>query len=103
MQYDYKNQGAIWPNENKDEITAPDYTGYINIEGKDYWVRAWKKRPDAKKGTPSMSFRVTPKEGPTNGPLSRQRQPDAPIEYASEYGFPEEEDFYRQISQKSEP
>ena len=44
MAYDNSNSGALFKNtkmrEGKED---PEYTGSINIDGKDYWLDAWLK------------------------------------------------------------
>lgn len=61
-QYDNTNRGAIWPNEKKEKDTHPDFTGSLNVEGKEYWVSAWRKSAGAKSGSPVMSFSIKPKD-----------------------------------------
>ncbi len=61
--FDDKNRGSVWPNKKKrDGKQDPDFTGSLNVDGKEYWVSAWKKKPDAKEGAPSLSFSVKPKD-----------------------------------------
>lgn len=62
-QFDETNRGSIWPNRKKEKDTHPDFTGQINVDGKDYWVSAWKKKPDARENAPSLTFSVKPKDG----------------------------------------
>lgn len=62
-QFDETNRGSIWPNKRKEKDTHPDFTGQINIDGKDYWLNAWKRKPDAREGAPSLTFTVKPKDG----------------------------------------
>lgn len=59
-----ENRGAIWPNEDKtaEHPTWADFKGKLNVGGVEYWVSAWKRRPDAKPGSPSLTFSVQPKE-----------------------------------------
>lgn len=63
-EYDNTNQGAIWGNDRKTEDRQPDFKGNINVEGKEYWVSAWKRRPDASPSSPSLKFSLTPKDPP---------------------------------------
>ena len=60
--YDNTNRGQIWPNERKEKDTHPDFTGSINIDGVEYFLDAWKRRPDANPKAPSLSFRVKRKD-----------------------------------------
>lgn len=62
-QFDDRNRGSIWPNKKKREGKQdPDFTGALNVDGKDYWVSAWKRKPDAREGAPSLSFTVKQKD-----------------------------------------
>jgi len=61
-QYDNTNRGQIWPNDRKEKETQPDYKGSINVDGKDYWLSAWKRKPDANPKAPVLSFSVQAKD-----------------------------------------
>lgn len=62
--YDDRNRGQIWKNEKKREGKQdPDFTGSVNVDGKDFWVSAWKRKPDASDRAPALSFSVKPKDG----------------------------------------
>ena len=61
MTYDNNNRGAIWKNDRKTTDKHPDYTGAIMVDGKEYWISAWrgdKSNPKA----PALSFSVQPKD-----------------------------------------
>lgn len=49
MPYDNTNSGLLSRNQRKEKDTHPDYTGSINIDGKDYWLSAWVK--EGREGT----------------------------------------------------
>lgn len=61
-EYDNTNRGQIWPNEKKDTDKHPDFKGSINVEGKEYWLSAWKRREGANPKAPSLSFSIQAKE-----------------------------------------
>jgi hypothetical protein len=61
--FDDRNRGSIWKNEKKESEKHPDFTGSLNVDGKDYWVSAWKRKPDASERAPALSFSVKPKDG----------------------------------------
>lgn len=63
MEYDNTNKGAIWPNKKKATDKHPDFTGDLNVDGKEYWVSAWKKDPKSKAGSPSLRFSIKAKDG----------------------------------------
>ena len=46
-EYDNTNRGAIWGNKRKETETHPDFTGSINVEGVEYWLNGWKRKPEA--------------------------------------------------------
>ncbi len=39
--YDNTNRGTLFTNDRKTTSKHPDYTGRINIAGKDYWLSGW--------------------------------------------------------------
>ena len=61
-QYDNTNRGSVWKNEKADKETSPHFTGSLNVEGVEYWVSAWKRKPDAKETAPALSFSIKKKE-----------------------------------------
>lgn len=54
---DRNNEGAIWGNARKEKDTHPDFTGNAVIEGVEYRVAAWKRKPDANPKAPSLKFK----------------------------------------------
>jgi hypothetical protein len=62
MEYDNTNRGSIWKNEKKETEKHPDFTGSINVEGVEYWVSAWKRKPGANVKAPALSFSFKPKD-----------------------------------------
>jgi hypothetical protein len=62
-QYDNTNRGAVWPNaRRRDGKNDPQFTGTINVDGKDYWISAWDKKPGASESAPFLSLSVRPVE-----------------------------------------
>ena len=49
MNYDNTNKIAVFKNNKKEKETQPDYTGTVNVEGKDYSVSLWIKEGKAGK------------------------------------------------------
>ncbi len=60
-QYDNNNRGAIWTNDKKATDKHPDFTGNLNVEGKEYWVSAWRGDGSNPK-SPKLSFSVNAKD-----------------------------------------
>jgi uncharacterized protein (DUF736 family) len=54
------DQRALFPNDKKEKETHPDFRGNIDIEGKEYWIKGWKKT--SKSGLKFLSLAVTAKE-----------------------------------------
>ena len=66
MSYDNTNTGAIFKNDKKSKETQPDYTGKLNVEGKDFSISCWKK--ESKAGKDFLSCRISePYNGGGNG------------------------------------
>lgn len=66
QQFDNTNRGAIWKNEKKTTDKHPDFTGSINVEGREFWLSGWKRRPDQSPNAPALSLSVQPKEPSTH-------------------------------------
>ncbi len=60
--YDDTNRGGIWKNVRKESDRHPDFTGQLNVEGVEYWVSAWKRKPDASAKAPALSFSIKRKD-----------------------------------------
>lgn len=80
MSYDNTNRGQIWGNDQKQTDTQPDFKGSINVEGKEYWISAWKRKPDANPKAPALSFSVQPKDGQQSGQNAPQGAQQAPAQ-----------------------
>ena len=61
-QYDNTNRGQVWVNDKKDSERHPDLKGSINVDGKEFWLSAWKKKPDANPKAPVLSFSIQAKD-----------------------------------------
>jgi hypothetical protein len=59
--YDNTNKGILGRNDRKTQDTHPDFSGSINVEGRDYWLSGWvKERKDGSGRFFSLS--VKPKD-----------------------------------------
>jgi len=61
MNYGYTNQGQIWPNDQKEKETQPDFKGSLNVKGEEFWISAWKQKGSANPKSMTLSFSVQPK------------------------------------------
>ena len=57
---DNKNGGALFKNQKKATDQHPDYTGNINIDGKEYYLSAWVNE-SARTGQKYFAIKATPK------------------------------------------
>jgi uncharacterized protein (DUF736 family) len=55
-QYDNNNRFVLFKNERKEKETHPDFTGTGEVDGKEYYIKGWKKQ--SKKGTPYISLAI---------------------------------------------
>ncbi len=65
MAYDNKNSGMLARNERKQQPNHPDYTGTLDVDGKQFWLSAWIKEggPQSKMaGKKFFSIAVKPKD-----------------------------------------
>ncbi|NBS68302.1 hypothetical protein EBT31_05225 [bacterium] len=69
MQYDNTNKGVLFRNNEKGEgDKKPDYTGKLNVGGKDYRLAGWLR--ESKTGTKFLSVAVSePKAKETSDEL----------------------------------
>lgn len=75
-EYDNTNSGRIFDNDRKEKGTHPDFTGTLNVEGKDYWISAWEKT--SKEGKLFISLAVKPKDG-AGKPAAKKADPEDEI------------------------
>jgi uncharacterized protein (DUF736 family) len=64
--YDNTNTGALFKNNRKETEKHPDYTGSVNVAGRDHWLSAWLKTD--KNGNKFMSLSIKPKDGTSARP-----------------------------------
>jgi len=66
--YDDTNRGALFVNENKEEGSKqPDYSGTLNVEGKEYRLAGWKR--ESKGGKKFLSVSISE-------PRENQKKPE---------------------------
>lgn len=94
MDYDNTNRGTLFPNDKADNPKRPDYTGTINVEGKEYKLSAWLKPPSGSVKDDWFSITIQPKEnsGYTTPPQAQNNQqpeseaPDNTLAVNDEFG-----------------
>tara|TARA_Y100001938_G_C7905572_1_gene336877 strand:+ start:149 stop:397 length:249 start_codon:yes stop_codon:yes gene_type:complete len=57
-EYDNTNSGTFFVNDRKQKPNHPDYNGKIDVEGKAYYLKGWKKV--AKSGVSFLSLALNP-------------------------------------------
>ena len=85
-EYDNTNRGAIWRNSKKTTENHPDFTGEINVDGRDYWLSGWQKKPGDKNNAPVVKFSIKAKDekkaqAPAADFGATEDQPSSPIDY----------------------
>ena len=77
-EYDNTNTGVLFRNKHKQEgDNKPDYTGKINVDGKDFNLAGWIKTPK-NGGAKFMSFKVSEIDEYAQAPPSASEE-DAPF------------------------
>lgn len=87
-EFDNRNRGSIWKNERKTKDTHPDFTGTLNVEGREYFFDAWKRKEGAPAKAPSLTFKVKPKDAQPEGHPDRFQQ-QVPVNRQRPSGIPE--------------
>lgn len=72
QEYDNTNRGQLWKNDKKETDKHPDFTGSLNVDGVEFWVSGWKRRPEQSDKAPALSFSVKMKDDGGNGTKKRQ-------------------------------
>ena len=57
MDFDDTNRGVLFQETEKKSEKAPDYTGKLNVEGKEYRLAGWKRQ--SKNGKPFLSLSIS--------------------------------------------
>lgn len=63
--YDNTNTGVLAKNTNREKDTHPEYSGFINVNGQEFWLSAWVKegKPGGKlAGQKFFSLALRPKD-----------------------------------------
>lgn len=79
MAFDNTNRGALFKADKEGNEHRPDYSGNLNVDGKEFFIDAWLKK--SKAGSTYMSLSVKPKlarhqSGTKNPPAQTQERSD---------------------------
>lgn len=74
MEYDNTNRGMLTKNQNKQSDNHPDYSGTINVDGREFWLSGWLKT--SKAGSKYFSLAVKPKEAKKEAKRPQPKQPE---------------------------
>ena len=80
-EFDNTNRATMFVNDKKTEEKHPDWSGTLNVEGKEYWISGWKKV--SKGGKPFLSLSIREKQEQT-------RQSSQPTRKAAKDDFGDE-------------
>jgi uncharacterized protein (DUF736 family) len=68
--YDNTNRGAMFVEQDKKSDKGPDYSGTLNVEGKEYRIAGWKRESKGGKRFISISL-SEPRQQGASGSQSR--------------------------------
>lgn len=73
--YDNTNRGALFTNSRKKSDKHPDLTGNIDVDGKEYWLSAWRKVSNSGEKYLSISIRAKEDGGQQQQKRSKSEPP----------------------------
>jgi hypothetical protein len=80
--YDNTNKGILGRNDRKTQDNHPDFSGSINVDGRDYWLSGWiKERKDGSGRFFSLSVKQK------NGASAPAAPRPAPVDLDDEIPF----------------
>ena len=74
-EYDNTNHGSLFKNDKGGNEARPDYTGTLNVEGKEYRLAAWIK-VSQKTGNKFLSLTVQSREEQGSTPVKDEQPVD---------------------------
>lgn len=76
-----ENTGTLGKNKDRKSDRHPEYTGKINVDGRDYWLSAWVKEKDGRKFF-SLSVKPVEAKSQVDGPQTTETtDPDGDIPF----------------------
>jgi uncharacterized protein (DUF736 family) len=79
MSYDNTNSGVLFRNDKKQSDKHPDFTGTMDVEGREYWLSSWVN--ESKDGRKYFKMSLTPKDSqkPDQAPQQQIASEDVPF------------------------
>jgi hypothetical protein len=63
QQYDNTNRGVLFRETDKEKETDRDYSGSINVDGREFWLSGWINQ-SKRSGRKFLSLTIKPKDAP---------------------------------------
>jgi len=78
VSYDDTNSGALFKNDKGDNPKRPDYRGFVNVNGVEFWCSGWIRKAEKGKraGETFMSLALEPKEEKPSAPQQQDTASD---------------------------
>jgi uncharacterized protein (DUF736 family) len=73
-EFDNTNRGSLFIQENKQTEKSPDFSGNLNVEGKEYRLSAWKKT--SKTGKKFLSVSISEPQNKEAAPAKQVSKDD---------------------------
>lgn len=73
--YDDTNRGALFIQNDKKSDKAPDYSGTLNVEGKEWRIAGWRR--ESKNGNKFISISVSDPQSKGSGSSSKPASNDS--------------------------
>ena len=78
MEYDNTNKGALFKNKKRETNKHPEYTGTLNVDGKEFWLSAWVKEAKTS-GEKYFSMSIKAKEPKGEESQAEKYESDVPF------------------------
>lgn len=79
-EYDNTNKGTLFRNDKGDNPSRPDYTGGLNVEGKQYRIAAWIREAKST-GNKFLSLNIEESEARKEQPAEEPAEVDESIPF----------------------
>ena len=78
-EFDRTNTGTLGRNDRRETEKHPEYTGTLNVDGREYWISAWVKTAGPNARSPNSKFfslSVKPREPKPAVPMQTSNPPE---------------------------